>query len=109
MSAAASGPMKADDLGSTYDGEFFDELDGQVRVRARVIAPMIVDLLRPSSILDVGCGRGTWLHASPTSACMTSSASTVPTSPRRIPQFRPRGSSPEICASPSTSGAPSIW
>jgi SAM-dependent methyltransferase len=63
MSTAASGRAHADDLGSTYDGEFFEELDGDVRASAGVIAPMIVDLLRPSSILDVGCGRGTWLHA----------------------------------------------
>lgn len=63
MTAAASGGANADDLGSTYDGEFFDELDAQVRTSAGVIAPMIVELLHPSSILDVGCGRGTWLHA----------------------------------------------
>jgi SAM-dependent methyltransferase len=63
MSTAPTGRARADELGSTYDGEFYDDLDGQVRASAGVIAPMIVDLLHPSSMLDVGCGRGTWLHA----------------------------------------------
>lgn len=30
---------------------------------ARVVAPLVVDLVRPASVLDVGCGLGTWLAA----------------------------------------------
>lgn len=59
----ANGGTNADELRSTYDGEFYDDLDEQVRASAGVIAPIIVELLHPASILDVGCGRGTWLHA----------------------------------------------
>ena len=60
---AADGGTNADELRSTYDGEFYDDLDEQVRASAAVIAPMVVELLHPTSIVDVGCGRGTWLHA----------------------------------------------
>ncbi|MGA9722486.1 MAG: methyltransferase domain-containing protein, partial [Candidatus Binatus sp.] len=30
---------------------------------ARIVVPMVVALTRPSSVLDVGCGRGAWLSA----------------------------------------------
>jgi len=30
---------------------------------ARVVVPMVVALTHPSSVLDVGCGRGAWLSA----------------------------------------------
>jgi SAM-dependent methyltransferase len=29
----------------------------------RVIAPIVIDLIHPRSVLDVGCGLGTWLKA----------------------------------------------
>ena len=30
---------------------------------AAVVVPMVIELIRPSSVLDVGCGRGAWLRA----------------------------------------------
>jgi SAM-dependent methyltransferase len=30
---------------------------------AEIVVPMVVDLIHPSSVLDVGCGRGAWLSA----------------------------------------------
>lgn len=50
-----------DALGSTYDADFYETLDAEVRGSAEVIVPLVVGLLRPESVLDVGCGRGTWL------------------------------------------------
>jgi len=45
-----------------YSNEFFDEIqDGSAR-SARVVLPIVFDLLRPRSVLDVGCGRGAWLR-----------------------------------------------
>ena len=32
-------------------------------IAPREVAPLIMDLLKPKSILDVGCGTGTWLKA----------------------------------------------
>ena len=44
-------------LGSTYDADFYADLEAS----AEVIVPIVVGLLAPRSVLDVGCGRGTWL------------------------------------------------
>jgi SAM-dependent methyltransferase len=44
-----------------YDERFFEELREGARRSARVIVPLIVDRVRPRSVVDVGCGLGTWL------------------------------------------------
>jgi SAM-dependent methyltransferase len=40
-------------------------LDGKLGSRrsAEVVVPLLVDLLRPASVVDVGCGVGSWLVA----------------------------------------------
>ncbi len=44
-----------------YDEGFYNALtDDSARSAAKVV-PMIIDLFHPSSVLDVGCGTGTWL------------------------------------------------
>lgn len=30
---------------------------------ARVVVPLVIDLVHPTSVVDVGCGRGLWLQA----------------------------------------------
>jgi SAM-dependent methyltransferase len=50
------------DLGSTYDDAFFRELASDVTSSAEAIVPIVCDLVHPRSVLDVGCGRGTWLR-----------------------------------------------
>lgn len=46
-----------------YGPEFFEaHLEGSLR-SARVVAPIVCELVRPSSVVDVGCGCGTWLAA----------------------------------------------
>src|SRR5262245_37997923 len=46
-----------------YTDEFFDRhLEGSRR-SALLVVPMIMDLVRPRRVVDVGCGRGTWLAA----------------------------------------------
>jgi SAM-dependent methyltransferase len=48
---------------SAYGEEFFaDQRDGSASSADRV-APLLVELISPSSVLDVGCGLGTWLVA----------------------------------------------
>jgi SAM-dependent methyltransferase len=44
-----------------YDERFFLELQSGSLRSAREIVPLVIELLRPSSILDVGCGNGAWL------------------------------------------------
>ena len=48
---------------SRYDAAFFDAVrEGAARSAARIV-PLVMDLVAPRSVLDVGCGDGTWLAA----------------------------------------------
>jgi SAM-dependent methyltransferase len=44
-----------------YDAGFFEDVRGTARSSARQVIPILLDLLRPRSVVDVGCGLGTWL------------------------------------------------
>lgn len=47
--------------GREYDEEFFEALrEGALR-SAEVIVPLVLELIRPRSVVDVGCGTGLWL------------------------------------------------
>ena len=48
---------------SPYTREFYEsQQDGSLRSARRVL-PLVFDLIRPRSVVDVGCGVGTWLRA----------------------------------------------
>lgn len=50
--------------GSTpYDAAFYDAQEAGSLRSARAVVPLTIELVRPSSVLDVGCGLGTWLAA----------------------------------------------
>lgn len=42
------------------DGFYKSQSDGSYR-SAGVVVPILVDLLAPKSVLDIGCGVGPWL------------------------------------------------
>lgn len=44
-----------------YSGEFYDDQEAGSLRSAREIVPLILDWIQPKSVLDVGCGTGTWL------------------------------------------------
>lgn len=46
-----------------YGQLFFDYVDEGAAQSAQTIAEILFPLLRPKSVLDVGCGRGGWLRA----------------------------------------------
>jgi SAM-dependent methyltransferase len=46
---------------SPYTPEFFATLQAGSRNSAREIVPLILELIHPQSVVDVGCGDGTWL------------------------------------------------
>ena len=46
---------------SLYDRKFYDEHRDDSLRSARVTVPIVLSLVAPSSIVDVGCGTGTWL------------------------------------------------
>ncbi len=51
----------ANKIENLYDPAFFETLhEGSLR-SARVIAPLLIDAVKPNSVVDVGCGDGTWL------------------------------------------------
>jgi hypothetical protein len=48
-------------MNHAYDNTFFDWVDFTATRSARAVLPVIKDLVRPASVVDVGCGRGAWL------------------------------------------------
>lgn len=48
--------------GSTYDQRFYDVQSGPSASGAEAVVPMIMRWLAPSSVVDFGCGLGTWLE-----------------------------------------------
>jgi SAM-dependent methyltransferase len=47
----------------TYGADFYAYQQAGSLSSADVIVPAVCDLVRPSSVIDVGCGVGTWLSA----------------------------------------------
>jgi SAM-dependent methyltransferase len=48
---------------AAYAKEFFDLHEHGVVRSAQVIVPILTGLIKPTSVIDVGCGRGAWLRA----------------------------------------------
>jgi SAM-dependent methyltransferase len=46
-----------------YDRAFFLNLRGGSLQSARVVVPLVLNLLKPQRVIDVGCGSGAWLAA----------------------------------------------
>ncbi len=46
---------------SPYTQKFFDTIRDGSRRSAQVVVPMVLQLVQPKSVVDVGCGDGTWL------------------------------------------------
>lgn len=44
-----------------YSTSFYDRIVKKSRPSAREVVPVLVDLFRPRSVVDVGCGTGSWL------------------------------------------------
>lgn len=48
-------------MAGSYDDDFYDEITQWSRPSAEEIVPLVTGWVRPASVVDVGCGRGTWL------------------------------------------------
>jgi SAM-dependent methyltransferase len=46
---------------SPYTSDNFDPSQEPIRNSARLVVPVVVELLQPLSVCDVGCARGVWL------------------------------------------------
>ena len=58
MTSVKEFPERAD---LAYDESFFAMLKSTGRTSAEQIVPLLIDLIAPASVVDVGCGAGTWL------------------------------------------------
>jgi 2-polyprenyl-3-methyl-5-hydroxy-6-metoxy-1,4-benzoquinol methylase len=57
----ASRQLGGKELGGEYDPPFFENHAAGSRNSAAVVVPLVNKLVQPKSVLDVGCGVGTWL------------------------------------------------
>ena len=62
----------------TYDPTYYDLVVQDSLRAARQIVPAVVSLVNPWSVIDVGCGIGTWLSVSRERGLLTSWVSMVP-------------------------------
>ncbi|MBA2678174.1 MAG: methyltransferase domain-containing protein [Ktedonobacteraceae bacterium] len=46
---------------TTYTGKFFETIRAGARSSANEVVPIILQLVQPKSVVDIGCGDGTWL------------------------------------------------
>jgi SAM-dependent methyltransferase len=47
--------------GGPYGEQFHQPLAAGTNASAKAILPLLLDLVRPGSVIDVGCGTGSWL------------------------------------------------
>lgn len=48
---------------TSYSGDFYKGMEDANLSSARVIVPLVLQFVRPKSVLDIGCGQGLWLKA----------------------------------------------
>jgi hypothetical protein len=46
---------------NVYTDDFYESLLAGTRKSANELVPLILSILQPQSVIDVGCGLGTWL------------------------------------------------
>jgi len=52
--------MSAENQGKYYNPKFYREL-ASAQESAREVLPLVVDVVKPASVIDIGCGTGNWL------------------------------------------------
>ncbi len=55
---------------TNYTSQFYDAIRDGSRRSAEVMAPIVVRMIQPKSIVDVGCGDGTWLSVFAKMGCV---------------------------------------
>jgi SAM-dependent methyltransferase len=45
----------------SYSRNFYQTLNESVKRSAEIIVPLVLDVVKPQSVIDIGCGTGTWL------------------------------------------------
>ena len=44
-----------------YTAQYYARLSRGSRTSAAAVVPLVLELIRPTSVVDVGCGIGAWL------------------------------------------------
>lgn len=52
--------MSANDQGRYYNPKFYREL-ASAQESAREVLPLVLDIVKPAGVVDIGCGTGNWL------------------------------------------------
>jgi SAM-dependent methyltransferase len=52
--------MSTDDQSKYYNPKFYRELES-AQESAREILPLVLEIVKPASVIDIGCGTGNWL------------------------------------------------
>lgn len=50
-------------MATSYDNAFFSFITNDSLPSARLLVPLVMEMLHPQSVVDVGCGPGAWLRA----------------------------------------------
>lgn len=45
-----------------YDRSFYSQISDGAINSAAVVVPLVIDIFKPRSVIDFGCGTGAWLH-----------------------------------------------
>ncbi len=45
-----------------YTTSFYERQSNETHISSEVIVPLLLDLVQPQSVIDVGCGTGSWLR-----------------------------------------------
>lgn len=61
--AQSAGLTVSSDTNTPYDGMFYEAIADASSRSADRILPLIVDLVHPTSVIDIGCGTGEWLRS----------------------------------------------
>ena len=54
-------PESSSSTPPTYSSDYFRRIEEGSRHSAEVVVPLVIDLVSPESVIDVGCGTGAWL------------------------------------------------
>lgn len=49
-------------MSTPYDSQFYHSYIGESEASAACVVPKLIDLFHPESVIDIGCGVGTWLR-----------------------------------------------
>ena len=92
-----------------YSGSFFDYIEHGSSASARRFAEFFCPIRKPSSVLDVGCGRGAWLNEWRAAGVVSVHGVDGPYIQRDRLLVDPEEFTPRGLSGPSTSVAASTW